>query len=79
MSERVPENRGIEQDPFETLTDVLTAATRYDLALGVIPVAFVVALVAANVVAVSMLQALFLASLVGIAVLIDVLYLNPPA
>ncbi|MDJ1432935.1 hypothetical protein [Halostagnicola sp. A-GB9-2] len=67
-----------KRDPFETLVDVLTAATRYDLALGIIPIAFAVALVAAFVLAVPVQYALLPAAVVGAVVVVDACYLNPP-
>ncbi|SFS38179.1 hypothetical protein [Halostagnicola kamekurae] len=67
-----------ERDPFETLVDVLTAATRYDLALGIIPSAFAVALVAASVLGIPVQYALLPAAAVGAMVFADACYLNPP-
>ena len=67
-----------KRDPFETLVDVLTAATRYDLALGIVPSAFAVALVAASVLGIPVQYALLPAAIVGAMVVGDVYYLNPP-
>ncbi|MGQ3412684.1 hypothetical protein ACT4ML_10550 [Natrinema sp. LN54] len=66
------------RDPFAALADVLTAASRYDLLLGVVPLAFAVALVAATVLGVSVVQALSVAAGVGAFAVIDACYLNPP-
>ncbi|AGB35973.1 hypothetical protein [Natronococcus occultus] len=66
------------RDPFDALVDVLAAANRYDLALGGIPIAFVIALVAANVLGISVPYALAAAAIVGVGVIVDVCYLNPP-
>ncbi|WP_293031430.1 hypothetical protein [Natronococcus sp.] len=66
------------QDPFDALVDVLAAANRYDLALGGIPIAFVIALVAASTFGVPVPYALAPAAVVGVGVIADVCYLNPP-
>ncbi|MFU8869301.1 hypothetical protein [Natronococcus sp.] len=66
------------QDPFEALVDVLAAANRYDLALGLIPIAFTVALVAAGALGIPATYALAVAAVVGGAVIADACYLNPP-
>ncbi|QCS44128.1 hypothetical protein [Natrinema versiforme] len=66
------------RDPLEALVDVLTAASRYDLLLGIVPLAFAVALVAATVLGVSEVQALSVAAGVGVAAVIDACYLHPP-
>lgn len=67
-----------ERDPFEALVDVLAEATRYDFVLGIVPIVFAVALVAANAMAVSLVEALVPAALAGVLVVADALYLNPP-
>ncbi|MXV62891.1 hypothetical protein GS429_12600 [Natronorubrum sp. JWXQ-INN-674] len=67
-----------ERDPFETLVDVLAAANRYDFLLGIVPVAFAVALVAAHVLGVSMAQAMLVAAIIGVFVVVDACYRNPP-
>ncbi|PCR92070.1 hypothetical protein [Natrinema ejinorense] len=65
-------------DPLEALVDVLTAATRYDLPLGVIPLAFAVALVTATLLELSGVQTLLIAGVVDAFVVVDACYLNPP-
>ncbi|ELY36493.1 hypothetical protein [Natronorubrum tibetense] len=67
-----------ERDPFETLIGVLAAADRYDILLLVVPVAFAVALVAASISSVSLVQAMLVAAVVGVAVVVDACYWNPP-
>ena len=67
-----------KRDPFDTLVEVLAAATRYDLLLAIVPVAFAVALVAASVLGISMVQAMLIAAPIGVFVIIDACYLNPP-
>ncbi|MDQ2050846.1 hypothetical protein RBH26_10160 [Natronolimnohabitans sp. A-GB9] len=67
-----------ERDPFESLVGVLAKASRYDLLLGIIPVVFAVALVVAHVLSVSVVQAMFVAAAIGVLVVIDACYLNPP-
>ncbi|WP_049924336.1 hypothetical protein [Halopiger djelfimassiliensis] len=67
-----------ERDPFETLVGVLAAVTRYDLLLGIVPLVFTGALVAAHVLSVSMVQAMFVAATIGAFVIVDACYLNPP-
>ena len=67
-----------ERDPFDALVDVLAAANRYDLALGIIPIVFVVALVAASALGVPVPYALAVAAVVGGGVIVDACYLNPP-
>lgn len=67
-----------ERDPFDALVDVLTAASRYDLLLGIVPVAFAVALVVATVASVSLVEALFVAAIIGVLVIVDACYRNPP-
>lgn len=67
-----------ERDPFDALVDVLAAADRYDLALGIIPIAFVIALVTANAFGIAVPYALVGAAIVGVGIIVDVCYLNPP-
>lgn len=67
-----------ERDPFETLVDVLAEASRYDLLLGIVPLAFAVALVVAQVLSVSVVQAMFVAAAIGVLVIVDACYRNPP-
>ena len=67
-----------ERDPFDALVDVLAEVNRYDLQLGLVPVVFAVALVTANVLSVSVVQAMFVAAAIGALVVIDACYLNPP-
>lgn len=66
------------QDPLESLIEVLTAVTRYDLALGLVPFAFVGSVVASAAADPSLIQALAPTALVGILVIVDVCYRNPP-
>ncbi|THE65780.1 hypothetical protein D8Y22_06335 [Salinadaptatus halalkaliphilus] len=68
-----------ERGSFDALVDVLAAANRYDFLLAVVPVAFVVALVAATVLGTSMVQTLFVAALIGVLVIVDACYLHPPS
>lgn len=51
---------------------------RYDFALAVIPAAFVVSLFISTAVDLNPVQALVPAALVGILVIVDVCYRNPP-
>ncbi|RQH00972.1 hypothetical protein [Natrarchaeobius oligotrophus] len=67
-----------ERDPFDVLVDVLAAVDRYDFVLGVVPVAFAVALVASNVTGLSTTGAVLAASVVGALAIVDACYLNPP-
>ncbi|APW97184.1 hypothetical protein CHINAEXTREME_05100 [Halobiforma lacisalsi AJ5] len=67
-----------QRDPFDALVDVLAAADRYDLLLGIVPVAFAVALVVAGVASLSMAQALLVAATIGVLVIVDACYRNPP-
>ena len=66
------------RNPFDALVDVLAEASRYDLLLGIVPVAFAVALVVASVLDLSIAQAMVFAAAVGVLVIIDACYLNPP-
>jgi hypothetical protein len=70
--------RRSERDPFDALIDVLAAANRYDFALGLVPIAFVVTLVAAHALGVPTLHAIAAAAVVGVGVIVDACYLNPP-
>ena len=70
---------GRERDPVRTLLAVLTSITRYDLVLGIIPAAFGLALVAGSALGLDAHEAFLGAALVGVLVLVDALYLNPPA
>ncbi|WP_235019789.1 hypothetical protein [Natrialba sp. INN-245] len=67
-----------ERDPFDALVDVLTAVNRYDLLLAIVPVVFAVALVGAGVFGVSLEAAMVVAAIVGVVVIVDACYLNPP-
>ena len=67
-----------QRDPFDALVDVLTAASRYDVVLWSIPLAFTVALVAALVFEVSVIQTFAVAAMVGILAVVDACYVNPP-
>ncbi|QSX00801.1 hypothetical protein [Haloterrigena alkaliphila] len=66
------------RDPFETLVDVLAAVDRDDLLLGIVPIAFAVALVAASTLSVSLPGAMGIAATIGVLVVIDACYRNPP-
>lgn len=57
---------------------VPTSTARYDLALGLIPLAFVLAMTLGTVLGLSVQATLVSAALVGVVVLVDALYLNPP-
>ena len=78
MYEKTIGRPGTDRDPLETLVDVLTAATRYDLVLAAVPVAFTVALVVAYVVGVALYWTLVPAAVVGIVAIVDAVYLHPP-
>ncbi|EMA46477.1 hypothetical protein [Halobiforma nitratireducens] len=67
-----------EREPFEALVDVLATADRYDFLLWIVPAAFAVALVVATVASVSVSQALIVAAAIGVLVIVDACYLNPP-
>ena len=67
-----------ERDPFDALVDVLAAANRYEFVLGIIPLAFAVALVAATMLELSVVQAIGVAAVVGVLAIVDACYLNPP-
>lgn len=71
-------SRSRSRGPLEALVDALTAATRYDLTLGFIPVVFAVAMVVASATGLSVVQALTPAAFVATCVVVDALYLNPP-
>lgn len=58
-----------DPDPFETLVEVLIAATRHDLVLTIIPMAFAVAVVVMNASALVLTQTLIVAAVVGILVI----------
>ncbi|NGM70097.1 hypothetical protein G6M89_13955 [Natronolimnobius sp. AArcel1] len=64
--------------PLETVSRVLAAASWYDFLLGIVPVAFAGALVTANLTSVSQIQMLAVAAAVGVLVIIDACYRNPP-
>ena len=78
MYEKTIGRPGTDRDPLETLVDVLTAATWYDLVLAVVPVAFAVALVVAHVMGVAVPLALTVAAAIGIAVMVDAMFVHPP-
>ncbi|RQG93168.1 hypothetical protein EA462_02900 [Natrarchaeobius halalkaliphilus] len=67
-----------ERDPFDALVDVLAAVDRYDLLLGIVPIAFAVALVAASLLGVSVTQAMIVPAIVGVFTIVDACYRNPP-
>ncbi|TYL39807.1 hypothetical protein CV102_05855 [Natronococcus pandeyae] len=66
------------RDPFDALVDVLAAVNRYDFVLGIIPIAFVVALSAASVLSLPIMHALLIAAIIGVITIVDACYLNPP-
>lgn len=78
MTESLFDSVDARQDPLETLIEVLTAVTRYDLALGLIPFAFIGSVVASATAELSLVQALVPTALVGILVIVDVCYRHPP-
>lgn len=65
-------------DPFETLVEALTAVNRYDVVIGIIPVAFVLALVGGTIAGVTVELALVAWAVVVVPMIVDALYLNPP-
>lgn len=58
--------------------DVLTSTAQYDLVLGLIPLAFVLAMTLGTALGLSVQVMLVAAALVGVVALVDALYLNPP-
>ncbi|WP_277542015.1 hypothetical protein [Haloarcula laminariae] len=54
------------------------SVSRYDLVLAVIPVAFLLTVVASGLLGVTMRTALAVGALLGAAVVTDALFLNPP-
>ncbi|OVE84954.1 hypothetical protein [Natronolimnobius baerhuensis] len=68
----------IDWTPLETVSSVLAAANWYDFLLAIVPVAFAVALIAAAVTSVPQIQMLAGAALVGVLVIIEACYRNPP-
>jgi hypothetical protein len=69
--------RSVRRTPFRSLAP-LDSLARYDLALLVIPLAFLGALVVGSALPVPTLASLVGASLFGAAVVTDALFLNPP-
>ena len=67
-----------ERNPFDALVDVLAAVNRYDLVLGIIPIAFVVALFAASVLGLPITHTLPIAAIIGVITIVDACYLHPP-
>lgn len=63
---------------YQRKLDVPASTARYDLALGLIPLAFVLAMTLGMVLGLSVQVMLVSAALVGVGVLVDALYLNPP-
>lgn len=53
--------------------------SRYDAILGIIPLTFMIALLAATVGSVRLETAIIGGSLIGVLVVIDALFLNPPS
>ncbi|SEH13290.1 hypothetical protein SAMN04487967_1274 [Natronorubrum sediminis] len=64
-------------DPLETLIVTLAAASRYDVLLGIIPVAYASAILVAGLSSVPLVLTMLVASLVGVVVIVDACYLNP--
>jgi hypothetical protein len=58
--------------------DFLDSVSRYDLVLAVIPMAFIAALLAANILELSMQTTLIAAAMVAALALVDALFINPP-
>ncbi|WP_135663643.1 hypothetical protein [Halorhabdus rudnickae] len=59
-------------------TPTVSSTTRYDLYLLAIPLLFVSAVVVGFLTPVSMQGSIFGASLLGVAILVDSLFVNPP-
>jgi hypothetical protein len=78
MSESLFGSDDARQNPLKALIEDLTAVSRYDLVLGVIPITFVVSIVVSAATGLSVVYALAPAALVGILVIVDACYLNPP-
>lgn len=57
---------------------LLERVSRYDLVLTVIPLAFVTALLATDLLAVSVRESMAVASTVGALAVADALFVNPP-
>ncbi|APX97875.1 hypothetical protein [Natronorubrum daqingense] len=69
---------GSVPDPLETVVATLAAASRYDVLLGIIPVAYASAILVAGLSSVPLVVTMLVASLVGVVVIADACYLNPP-
>ncbi|ELY53721.1 hypothetical protein C492_17223 [Natronococcus jeotgali DSM 18795] len=65
-------------NPSELPLGALTAVTRYDLALGLIPLAFAGSAIASAATEPGLEQSLVPAALVGILAIVDACSLNPP-
>lgn len=63
---------------LDRLARVTTAVSRYDLLLAVIPAAFVLAAVLGALATTATRDAVLVAALVGVAAMVDALFLNPP-
>ncbi|MEM4780572.1 MAG: hypothetical protein QXG03_03275 [Halalkalicoccus sp.] len=74
MTRRTNRRYGIEGRPDERTV----AVSRYDLLLGIVPAAFVLAVLASATLAISVHAALVFASLVGALAIADAIALNPP-
>lgn len=72
-----PKTRGPEEQ-YRNQSVRPPAVSRYDLVLAVIPMAFLLTAVTSGVLGVSLPTALAGGSLLGVAVLADALFLNPP-
>jgi len=57
---------------------LLGGLSRYDLLLALVPLGFAVALLAHVVVGLSLLTAIASGAVLGLAVLVDALFVNPP-
>ncbi len=78
IDESLLARHGIGRDQLEALVDGLAAATRYDVALVLIPLAFAVALLGAYALGAGLVTAIVPPTLVALLVIVDVCYRNPP-
>lgn len=67
-----------DPEPLEAVVAGLAAASRHDLVLAIIPLAFAVAAVAATALELTAIQALVPVALVGMAAIVYACYVNPP-
>lgn len=78
MIGRKHHRNGFSVRPVERFDSALASPSRYDLALWLIPAAFLLAFVASAILPVSTRAALVGASLIGTLVIADAVALNPP-